>query len=61
MQSELKKFALWQKETIKLKDKQLVLLNILNITLFLLQFFIISEFMINFASEKKLDFFIVKV
>ena len=38
-----------------------ILLNNLNYGHFFFQSFIISENILNFASEKKLDFFIVKV
>lgn len=48
-------------KTYKLIVYMAILLNNLNCRHFFFQSFIISENILNFASEKKLDFFIVKV
>ena len=48
-------------KTYKLIVYMAILLNNLNSRHFFFQSFIISENILNFASEKKLDFFIVKV
>ncbi len=48
-------------KTYKLIVYMAILLNNLNYRHFFFRSFIVSENMLNFASEKKLDFFIVKV